>query len=260
LEENLVLITFCFYLIAALICLALLWYKKHTLEKLGILCTIIGFILLNIVLIYRSLLAGRLPGSNLYEFLLLFAWGMSATYLFIMIRYKLQNSGVFILPLIIGVLGCAALFSSKIQPLMPALQSPWLKFHVSVAMIGYSVFAVSFALALMSLLKVPVMLSHHKSLDDLIYGCNALGFSFLTLVIITGAIWAEQAWGTWWSWDPKETASLITWLVYGFYLHLRHTSLWSSKAGAILSCLGFFAVLFTLMGITLMVPGLHSYI
>ncbi|MFY9140887.1 MAG: cytochrome c biogenesis protein CcsA [Thermacetogeniaceae bacterium] len=259
-EENLVLITFCFYFIAALICLVVLWHKQYILEKMAILCTITGFILLNILLIYRSLLAGRLPGSNLYEFLLLFAWGMSATYLFITIKYKLQNSGVFILPLIIGVLGCAALFSSKIEPLMPALQSPWLKFHVSVAMIGYSVFAVSFALALTSLLKVPVIISHHKGLDDLIYGCNALGFSFLTLVLITGAIWAEQAWGTWWGWDPKETASLVTWLVYGFYLHLRHTSIWSNKGGAILSCLGFFAVIFTLMGITLLVPGLHSYI
>ncbi|HHY41088.1 MAG TPA: cytochrome c biogenesis protein CcsA [Syntrophaceticus sp.] len=259
-EENLVLITFSFYLIAALICLIVLWRKQHTLEKIGIICTIIAFILLNTVLICRSLLAGRLPGSNLYEFLLLFAWGMSATYLFIMIKYKLQSSGVFILPLITGVLGCASLFFSRIQPLMPALQSPWLKFHVSVAMIGYSVFAVSFALALISFLKVPVINSHHKSLDDLIYGCNALGFSLLTLVIITGAIWAEQAWGTWWSWDPKETASLITWLVYGFYLHMRHTSFWSNKRGAILTCLGFFSVLFTLMGITLLVPGLHSYI
>jgi len=259
LEENLILITFGFYLVAALICVLLLWHKQHTLEKIGILCTIIAFILLNTVLVYHSLLAGRLPGSSLYEFLLLFAWGMSATYLFILIKYKLQSSGVFILPLIIAVLGCAALFSSKIQPLMPALQSPWLKFHVSVAMIGYSVFAVSFALALMYLLKVPVSISHHKSLDELIYGCNALGFSFLTFVLITGAIWAEEAWGTWWGWDPKETASLITWLVYGFYLHLRHTSLWSNKRGAIITCLGFFAVIFTLMGISLLVPGLHSY-
>lgn len=258
-QEHLVLITFCFYIIAALICLVVLWNKNHTLEKMGIVCTIFGFILLNTVLIYRSVLAWRLPGSNLYEFLLLFAWGMSATYLFIIIKYKIQGSGVFILPLIIGVLGCAALFSNKIQPLMPALQSPWLKFHVSVAIIGYSVFAVSFAMALMSLLKVPVIISHRKSLDDLIYGCNALGFSFLTLVIITGAIWAEQAWGIWWGWDPKETASLITWLIYAFYLHLRHTSIWSNKRGAILTCLGFFAVIFTLLGITFLVPGLHSY-
>jgi ABC-type transport system involved in cytochrome c biogenesis permease subunit len=259
LQENLVLIAFCFYLISILICLILLWYRHPTLERLGIVCTIIGFIILSVALILSAALQGRLPGSNIYEFLLLFAWGVSATYLFIIIKYKVQSSGVFILPLVIGVLGCATLFSSQMQPLIPALQSPWLNIHVSVAIISYSVFTVSFALALMLLLKVPVEISQHKSLDDLIYGCNALGFSFLTLVLITGSVWAEQVWGTWWGWDPKETASLMTWLIYAFYLHLRHTSAWNSKRGALLTCLGFLAVLFTLLGITFLIPGLHSY-
>lgn len=259
LEQNLVLFSFCCYFVASVICLAEFWFRSRSLEKAGAFFTVTGFLLLNAALVARAVVAGRMPGSNLYEFLLLFAWGMTAIYLFIMFKYRFQVVGAFLLPLVVAMIGCAALFTSQLRPLMPALQSPWLQFHVTVAIFAYSAFAVSCALAVLSLLNFPITNSQCFYFDDLIYGCNAFGFSLLTFVILTGAVWAEGVWGSWWGWDPKETASLVTWLIFVFYLHLRHSRYWNSNRGAWLTCLGFLAVIFTLLGITFLVSGLHSY-
>lgn len=150
----------------------------------------------------------------------------------------------------------------------PALKSYWLAFHVITAIFAYGGFAVSFGLGLMYLLKTCYsgydggMVSRFPDaevLDELSYKLIIFAFSFLTLVIITGAIWAEYAWGTYWSWDPKETWSLITWIIYAGYLHARLMYDWKGKRAAWLNIFGFIAVLFTFFGVNYFLPGLHSY-
>jgi len=159
---------------------------------------------------------------------------------------------------------------SSIQPLVPALQSYWLHAHVITCFVGYAAFAVSAGVAVMYLLKarqenakisegVVGLLPSCKMLDDLVYRAIIWGFPFLTAGIITGAAWANYAWGTYWSWDPKETWSLIVWLVYAAFLHARITRGWHGKRAAILSIVGFLATIMCYLGVNLVLSGLHSY-
>ncbi|MGA1865424.1 MAG: c-type cytochrome biogenesis protein CcsB, partial [bacterium] len=152
----------------------------------------------------------------------------------------------------------------------PALQSNWLLIHVVTCFFGYAAFAIAFGFSIMYLIKhghekdglktgFISLLPSSQVLDDLEYKAVAVGFPFLTLGIITGAAWAHYAWGSYWSWDPKETWSLITWFVYAAFLHARFTAGWRGKRTAILSILGFLFVLMTYFGVSFLLGGLHSY-
>ena len=159
--------------------------------------------------------------------------------------------------------------SSRIQPLIPALKSNWLIAHVITCFVGYAAFALSFALSLMYLIKrlekggrtsVFLRLIPMKNiLDDLNYQMVVIGFLMLTLGIITGSVWAHSAWGSYWTWDPKETWSLITWFVYASVLHSRMMRGWRGKKIAVFSVIGFCCVLFTYFGVNYLLSGLHSY-
>jgi cytochrome c-type biogenesis protein CcsB len=174
------------------------------------------------------------------------------------------------MPIAFATMLFAVKSDSSIQPLVPALQSYWLHAHVITCFVGYAGFAVSAGAALMYLLKarqeeakvsagVVGLLPGCKTLDDLVYRAIIWGFPFLTAGIITGAAWANYAWGTYWSWDPKETWSLIVWLVYAAFLHARITRGWHGKRAAILSIAGFLATIFCYLGVNLVLSGLHSY-
>jgi cytochrome c-type biogenesis protein CcsB len=162
--------------------------------------------------------------------------------------------------------------TNEIQPLVPALQSNWLISHVVTCFVGYAAFAVSFAVSILYLFKakaerissgLPVgsrsVLPDSSALDEIGYKTIAIGFPLLTIGIVTGAFWANVAWGTYWSWDPKETWSLIVWLIYAAYLHARITRGWQGKKAAVLSIVGFAATLFCYLGVNLVLSGLHSY-
>jgi cytochrome c-type biogenesis protein CcsB len=146
---------------------------------------------------------------------------------------------------------------------MPALKSNWLLVHVITCFFGYAAFGLAFGAAILYLargftnrLQAPAP----GLLDRLIYRAAVIGFIFLTLGILTGAVWAETAWGRYWSWDPKETASLITWLIYAALLHARLVQGWQGRPIAWLAVAGFGAVLFTYLGVSFLLPGLHSYL
>jgi cytochrome c-type biogenesis protein CcsB len=157
--------------------------------------------------------------------------------------------------------------SREIKPLMPALQSGWLAFHVSTAIIAYGAFGVSATLGTFFLwrecIRKDSFLDRHipetEKLDLIAYRSVCLGLLFLTLTILTGALWAERAWGSYWSWDPKETWSLVTWIIYAVYLHLRLRRGWKGKAAAIFAVIGFICVIFTYIGVNTFLPGIHSY-
>ncbi len=212
---------------------------------------------------------GHAPLSNLYESMVFFAWTIALVYLIAVRRFKDRLLGAFVMPLVFLALASTSLMSQEIRPLVPALQSNWLTAHVLTCFLGYAAFAVAFSLSLLYLLKVrggqgaDGFLQEHLPpadlLDDYSYRIIAVGFPMLTLGIITGAAWANEAWGTYWSWDPKETWSLIVWLIYAAYLHARLARGWQGRRAAWLSILGFAATMFCYLGVNLLLSGLHSY-
>lgn len=214
---------------------------------------------------------GHAPFSNLYESLIFFSFTIILLYLIVEWRTKNRTLGTFITPLASLAMAYASFspnINSRIQPLVPALKSNWLITHVITCFFGYAAFGLSFGLSLMYLLKrldrngkpgIFLRVIPHKAiLDELNYQMVVIGFLMLTLGIITGSVWAHSAWGSYWSWDPKETWSLITWLIYAAVLHSRLVRGWRGKKIAILCMVGFSCVLFTYFGVNYL-AGLHSY-
>ena len=226
-----------------------------------------AFLLHTLALVVRGFGAGRVPLTNQYEFASSFAWGISLVFLIFLWRFHFQAMGVVVAPVVFLLIGYAAMQSREVKELMPALKSGWLAIHVSTAIIAYGSFGVSFAVSLLYLLRGKRKdnefwqknIPEEERLDLISYRAVSLGFLFLTFVIITGAIWAEQAWGSYWSWDPKETWALITWIIYAIYLHLRISRGWKGKAAAVFAVIGFIAVIFTYIGVNTFIPGIHSY-
>lgn len=243
-----------------------LCFRKQGLGKLAFMGIIAGFCSHMVGLLLRTIASGHLPLTNLYESMAFFSWTIVLVYLIVDGRYKLKGLGIFASLLSSLTIGYALLLPSgykEINLLMPALQSVWLEVHVITCFLGYAAFAIAFAGGITYLLKdltwFGQRLPDEKLLDKLAYRIIAFGFFFLTLGIITGAIWANYAWGTYWDWDPKEVWALVTWLIYGLYLHSRLVSNWRGKRSAWLSIIGFIATIFTYLGVNLLMSGLHSY-
>ncbi|MCF8124713.1 MAG: c-type cytochrome biogenesis protein CcsB, partial [Desulfotignum sp.] len=202
--------------------------------------------------------------------LVFFSWTMAMLYIFVELKYREQGFGVFISPLIFLAIAYASFdpgISSRINPLIPALKSNWLIAHVVTCFLGYAGFAVAFGLSIIYFVKpkqpdkgaIASRLPAWELIDELTYQMVVFGFLFLTIGIITGAVWANSAWGKYWSWDPKETWSLITWFVYAIFMHLRLMRGWQGRNLALVSIAGFMAVLFTYFGVNFLLSGLHSY-
>ncbi len=406
------------FLIATAFYIIYLGSRKSAMGKVATGATTIGVVALTIGLVLRWVAAGisHPPFTNLYETLLFFAWGIALVYLVVEFKYKINIAGAFVIPISLVAMGIASLSPNKeIEPLVPALQSAWLHFHVAVSSVAYAAFVVAFGFSILYLLKdkvpmdvfgifvalagafsmsvtkmsvvtegvfkmhqmveqggklypvhipgtrtpvevtipdvgmlflivfgiyalsmilfivaafqkqrnlsklglwgliaafvvqsaslllliqrvqgIPSVTLHSnpyeltmmfiswgatlvyliihftyngfvdalpekKILDNLSYKTIMVAFPLMTLVIITGAVWANYAWGTYWSWDPKETWSLITWFVYALYLHARITIGWHGRRTAYISIIGFCVVVFTFLGVNIVLSGLHSY-
>jgi len=214
---------------------------------------------------------GYVPLSNMYESLIFFSWTIVLIYLILETKYHQKVIGAFVTPFAFLAIALTSIIpgvNAKITPLVPALQSNWLTIHVTTCFFGYASFAVSFGISLLYLIREkkdaegsgPTWLPSPSVLDEINYKAIVIGFPMLTLGIITGAAWANYAWGSYWTWDPKETWSLITWFVYAAFLHARFTRDWRGRKAAILSLVGFAAVLFTYFGVNYLISGLHSYL
>ena len=247
--------------------------------KLGSGIALAGLVAQSVALIIRwktsyDLGIGHAPVSNFYESLIFFAWTIVFLYLLMERQLKNRSIGVFVMPVAFLIMAYASIapgVSNRIEPLIPALQSNWLTSHVLTCFMGYAAFTVTFALGVMFFVRkaaahdssgvralMRLFPSEHQ-IDDLMYSCTALGFIFLTLGIVTGSVWAHYAWGSYWSWDPKETWSLITWLAYAVMLHVRLVRGWRGVRMAVMAIIGFACVLFTYLGVNLL-PSLHSYL
>lgn len=251
--------------------------KKDMISNLATLAALVGLSANTAAIVLRWIIAQRPPLTSGYEFILIFCWGIVINYIIVKLRYKLNALGSFVMPIpflllgfIIMKMGPTERVASAIQP---ALKSQWLTVHVLTAILAYGAFTVSFGLGIMYLLKIRSTQANAKNtketwldrfppetvLDELAYKMIGFAFPMLTLCIVTGAIWANYAWGTYWSWDPKETWSLITWIIYAAYLHARLMYEWKGRRAAWMAILGFAAVLFTFFGVNYLLTGLHSY-
>ena len=266
-ENTLFTAVMLLYLAAMVLYFIFLVIKHVKAGKIAGYVMVIGFVLHTAALVTRGIGAGRLPLTNQYEFATSFAWGSSLCFLMFLWKYHFQALGAFVTPVIFLLIGYAAMQSREVRELMPALRSNWLGIHVSTAILSYGAFGVSFAVSLMFLMRQKMKdnvfwqehIPEEQKLDMISYRAVSLGFLFLTFVIITGAIWAERAWGSYWSWDPKETWSLITWIIYALYLHLRISKGWKNKSAAMFAVIGFICVIFTYIGVNTLIPGIHSY-
>ena len=250
-------------------------------------------------LILRWLQSGHFPISNLYESLCFLTWGCTLTQLFVERAWTSPIVSAVATPISLLSIGFASFALPEglqlSSPLVPALRSSWLIMHVSVIMCSYAALLIGSILSLgvfivdsgkqfsirnssigsggfressnlyinsenneFDLVK-PIGLTNAEQLDSLSYRAITAGFLLLTVGLISGAVWANEAWGSWWSWDPKETWALICWLVYAAYLHTRLTKGWQGKKPAILAVAGFFVILVCYIGVNLMGVGLHSY-
>ena len=289
--STLGILTFYFLLINLPISLIALFNKNSSFYVRFF--TILVNIFISFQLLSRWILSGHFPISNLYESLYFLVWGISLGQLIVEKEYPTPIIPAIVIPveLLTVAFACFVLpedlkLSSN---LVPALRSSWLIMHVSVVMLSYAALIIGSLLSASVLFinknqplqlrssstgiggfKIsnsysinnvgdPMNFSHSEELDTLSYRSILLGFVLLTLGLITGAIWANEAWGTWWSWDPKETWAFISWLFYAAYLHMRISRGWQGRRPALLATSGFFVVLICYIGVNFLGVGLHSY-
>ena len=240
-------------------------------SHLMLIVTGCGFLLHTASIVYRYFDAGHLPITSMHEAASFFVWCIVLIFFFLEYSYKIGILGSFILPIVFILMLSSSVLPRGIRPLSPVLQSYWLGIHTFLAFLGNAAFAVAFGIGIMYLLQEHYLKSKHthglfkrlpsiQVLDEINYKMITLGFPLLTLAIISGALWAESAWGSYWRWDPKEVWSLITWFIYALILHIRLTAGWRGKRAAILSIIGFLIVLFTFFGVNLLsTKSLHSF-
>ena len=265
--------------------------KNNFLFTLGKRLILLSNILFVLTLLLRWITEKYFPLSNLYESLIFLSWGISTIHLFVEAQTKSRLIGSISSPILFLLAGFSSLTlptdMQKALPLVPSLQSNWLMMHVSMMMVSYSTLIIgslfsilylAFAIFIkdkqlinpinfnsavepsvvvqnLNLSKVSLL----QTIDLWSYRIIGLGFPFLTLGIISGAVWANEAWGSYWSWDPKETWALITWLTFAIYLHSRLIKGWQGKNAAILGSLGFFVIWICYLGVNFLGKGLHSY-
>lgn len=242
----------------------LLLLHRHKLAETSVTkwLAIVTAVIAVAALVTRIIAVGRLPFTTGLDFAFWLCALMLVGAAILTIKLKLAVIGYLIYPLAAALGLWMTSFNMEQTAVAPALRSGWLDFHVSTAIISYTMFLFSFAFSVMLLLggkKKYKNLPETDVLNEWAYRACIIGLALLTIVIITGAVWAEYAWGSYWSWDPKETWALITWLIYAVYLHLRLRG-WSETKVAWVNVIGLLAVLFTLFGVSYLLPGLHSYI
>jgi cytochrome c-type biogenesis protein CcsB len=264
-------ISLSFYLLSTACYLLFLPVNKVIIEKLGHYALLSGFCIHFLATLVRYFNAGYTPITNIYESLSFFSLCIAGFFLYLKRIYRIEIIGCIILPVLSVLLIWAATFPAEIRPLPPVLKSYWLPVHTIFSFVGNAIFFVSFFISLLYLLvergikkkRFPSIAKRFPSLEtlDLInYRCMSYGFPFLTVGIITGSIWASVAWGSYWSWDPKETWSLVTWIVYAMLIHNRLAIGWRGRKTAYMMIIGFFSILITFLGVNCFAGGLHSYL
>lgn len=279
----------CFFLFFAMITywISLAIPKNNLVFKISKILVVLSNFIFAFTLLLRWIFEHYFPLSNLYESLIFLSWGISTIHLFVESQTKSRLIGAISTPIMFFLSGFSTLTlpidMQKALPLVPSLQSNWLMMHVTMMMVSYATLIVGSLLSILYLAfwyfnkNNPQIVLNNGQKDSLLKNLNfsklsllqtvdiwsyriiGLGFPFLTIGIISGAVWANEAWGSYWSWDPKETWALITWLVFAVYLHSRLLKGWQGEKAATLGSFGFFVIWICYLGVNFLGKGLHSY-
>ena len=258
------------YLIAtAGYCIFFVQPERKPIATVALWATFLGFASHFIYFILRWVEGGRIPVTNFFEAISALGMGIIFVFLIMDLRYRIPALGTFMLPLVLLLIAPAALTSRQIEGLNPILKSAWLGIHTSLALLGDAAFAFAFIVSLMYLIQEHQLkrkrlgaifhrLPPLDVMDTISYRALSIGWPLFTLGMITGSIWAESAWGSYWSWQPKETASLLVWVLYLAVLHLR-TIGWRGRKMAYLSIAGFLFVLISFFVVSRIGVGKHTF-
>jgi cytochrome c-type biogenesis protein CcsB len=239
----------------------------------AVVLTVVGVVAQVATLVTRAVAAGRVPWGNLYEFLLVLTLVGAVSWLVVLrLRPAMRQLGLLVTALLVILLGAAGMVYTEAGPLVPALNSAWLRIHVTTVATAGGVLLVGFVSAVLYLLRegyeagkvgFPWALGGRApaadTLERFTFRVHAFAFPLLTVGIICGAIWAESAWGRYWGWDPKEIWSFITWVFYAGYLHARATPSVRRRTATYLALLGWSALIFNQFVVNYFFGGLHSY-
>jgi cytochrome c-type biogenesis protein CcsB len=265
------LITLAGYLAASILYIAILTTRNRAAGRLAVWILLGAAIAHAAAFITRWISTGHLPMVSLFEALSFYALLVVVAYLVVEKLYRFQAIGAFLTPMAFVTVAMASTTTKQSEPLAPILASVWLPIHVAISLTAYTVFTMAFVLAIIYLLQERELKSKKahtvfyrlpplQTMERLAHTAVAVGFPFMTLSIATGALWAEQAWGSYWSWDPKQTMALVTWLIYAFYFHLHNVVGWRGRRVSWLVVLGFASVVFTFVGVKFLNPPLHNFI
>jgi cytochrome c-type biogenesis protein CcsB len=263
-------ITLLFYFAATILYLVDVIARRDKAGRAARWVLVGGFVLHCCTLAARFFASGHTPATSLHESLSFFAWTVVGIYLLFDLRYRMAVLGAFVTPLALVLMIIGGAVPKQVREPNPVLDSWWFPVHVTLAFLGYAVFALAFSAGIMYLLQERMVKSKKfsglyyrlpslETLDSINYKCLSFGFPLMTMGIISGAIWAESAWGGYWRWDPKETSALVTWFLYAALLHGRLTVGWRGRRAAIFAIIGFLCLLFSFFGVNLLLPGEHTF-
>jgi cytochrome c-type biogenesis protein CcsB len=262
-------ITLVVYLTATILFLIDVLLRRTSLGKYARGALVIGLLVHTATLATRYVEVGQTPVANLHEALSFFAWMLIGSYLLLDLRYRLDSLGVLVCPLALIMMIAAGIIFYEVPNPNPMLDSWWFPVHVSLAFAGYAVFTLAFLAGIMYLLQERMLKTKSFSglyyrlpsldiLDTINYRCLSFGFPLMTMAIISGAVWANQAWGGYWRWDPKETSALVTWFLYAALLHGRLNIGWRGRRAAIVAIIGFIFLIFSLFSVNMM-SAAHNF-
>lgn len=268
---SILYVALALYLVSTFFYLSFLITDRARFTRYGLSFLLLGFAVHCLSLLLRYFAAGYTPITNLHESLSFFALCIAGFFLVLRKIYRVEGLGSIFIPVVAIVLITSFTVSTDIRPLPPMLRSFWLPVHTSFAFVGNAVFFAGFLVSIVYLAiergikkkrmsGISARFPSLETLDRINYKCMSYGFPLLTLGIITGSLWAEMAWGSYWNWDPKETWSLITWIVYAILIHNRLAIGWRGRRTAYMMIAGFLFILMTFLGVNLFMGGLHSYV
>ena len=269
--EYLMPFTIFFYVLSSTGYIVYLFFQKDRLQKTGYYLLAAGFLCHSATIGYEFFKTGLLPVQNLHQTLSMAGWAVAAVFLIFRYRFNLKVLGIYAAPLTTFIVIVAARLPAEgtVAQAQTIFKSFWLISHVIVILIGDASFALACGVGLLYIIQEHAIKAKHHGfffkrlpslelLDATGYACIVVGFSMLTIGLITGFVYAKSVWGSFWSWDPKEVWSVIAWLLYAALLHGRLTLGWRGRKAAIMSVIGFGILLFTFLGVNLFLKGHHG--
>jgi cytochrome c-type biogenesis protein CcsB len=267
--EPVFIITTITYMCSCACYFGYLFFQKGALQRMAAGLMTLGFALHTIFLAVGGVRSGHFPVNNLHETLSITGWALAAVFLALSLKYKLKILGIYAAPLIVLIMIAAYQMPTPVAQDPQLFKSWWLAAHIITIFIGNAAFALACGLGLLYLLQENAIKQNNRGfffsrlpsldlLDTSGYACIVVGFSMITIGLITGVVYAKAIWGRFWSWDPKEVWSAITWLFYAAMLHERLTVGWRGRRAAVMAIIGFGVLLFTFLGVNFLLQGHHG--